>query len=217
MSDQSVVPEKHEKEKYKIPKRKMGAKQAHHRRRASMTLKFNVRPVAASRGKNIQHVAAASAYQSRSILYAGARQFDYSQREADLVLKKILLPHSAPTKFRYRQKLCDALPLAPAFVDGLVARWLLAEFPANMNESTMKRLAQVFCKSELTEEGMCVDLAIHNPTRADKDSLPHMHAIVSAHDVQSTGFTKYRRGWQCPELHLRWQQAWITLATQEAP
>lgn len=181
-----------------------------------MTSKFDVRPLAVSRDKKIKHIATASAYQSRSKLYAGSRSFDFSGRAGDLVFKKVILPASAPPGFKRRQTLCNALQLAPAFVDGLVARWLLAEFPMGISEGAMKKVALRFCEDALVVEGMCVDLAIHNPAKVGKPDDPHMHAIISVHEVTTQGFTKYRKDWHNPALHSEWEKRWMSLISSAA-
>lgn len=174
---------------------------------------FRVRPMARFYQNQYRHVAAASAYQARTRLTWKDRVFDFSERSADLVEARILLPPSTPSTFMCRQHLCDALQRATNFKDGLMGYWLVASYPSGTPENDMKQIAKQYCDHAFVAQGLCADFAVHSPQQAGINSLPHMHAIISTHEISPKGFGTYRKDMKYSCVAKAWHTAWQKLTS----
>jgi len=155
-----------------------------------------------------RYVIAAAAYRSGTRLIHGSRVFDFTPIKHDVVLAEILTPHGAPTWLKNRNLLWSAVEQAESRPDGILAREIVIQLPPTRGPVEWWGMARNFAQDHIIPHGIAVDLAIHEPERNGKSSLPHAHMLLTVRDIGPSGFRHLRNEWATAELHAQWRQAW---------
>ena len=163
---------------------------------------FNVKIV--SRGKGASAVAKAAYISGEKIKneYDGVVH-DY-RRKHEVVHKEILLPDNAPTKFKNRSVLWNAVECAETRKNSQTARHIDAALPVEVSRSEQIDLVRHFCQQCFVSKGMCSDFAIHDKG----DGNPHVHILLTTRKVNENGFTKKERSWNDRALLVEWRKLW---------
>ena len=77
--------------------------------------------------------------------------------------KEILLPENAPTEYRDRNTLWNAVEKVDERADAVLAREFVLALPQEMNREQQIEITKQFINENLVSQGMCVDFALHNP------------------------------------------------------
>ena len=141
-----------------------------------------------SRGTGRSAVAA-SAYMSCSKIlndYDGV-QHDYTRKQG-LVWEQVFLPENAPTEWKDRANLWNAVEEAEKTKDSRLAREFVAALPIELNESERIALLTEFIQSNFVTEGMCADVAIHDTDGHN----PHAHIMLTVRPLDERGKWQYK-------------------------
>ena len=141
-----------------------------------------------SRGTGRSAVAA-SAYMSCSKIlndYDGV-QHDYTRKHG-LVWEQVFLPENAPTEWKDRANLWNAVEEAEKTKDSRLAREFVAALPIELNESDWIALLTDFIKSNFVADGMCADVAIHDTDGHN----PHAHIMLTVRPLDERGKWQYK-------------------------
>ena len=141
-----------------------------------------------SRGAGRSAVAA-SAYMSCSKIlndYDGV-QHDYTRKQG-LVREQVFLPENAPTEWKDRSVLWNAVEENEKTKDSRLAREFVAALPIELDESDRIALLTEFIQSYFVTEGMCADAAIHDTDGHN----PHAHIMLTVRPLDERGKWQYK-------------------------
>ena len=141
-----------------------------------------------SRGKG-RSVCAASAYMSCSAIYNDydGIQHDYTKKQG-LVWEKVFLPDSAPSEWRYRSVLWNAVEEAEKTKDSRLAREFVAALPVELSREEWKSLLTDFIRDQFVADGMCADVAVHDTDGHN----PHAHILLTVRPLNKDGTWQYK-------------------------
>ena len=142
-----------------------------------------------SRGAGRSAVAAA-AYLSCSRLlneYDGV-QHDYTRKQG-LVWQQVFLPVSAPAEWQNREILWNAVEENEKTKDSRLAREFVVALPIELSKAQWERLLSDFISDTFVSDGMCADVAIHDPYPPGHN--PHAHILLTVRRLDEKG------KWQC--------------------
>lgn len=136
-----------------------------------------------SRGARRSAIAAA-AYQSGEKLYNAYDGLTHDYRKKGGILHtEILLPPQAPAAWKERQILWEAVETAEKTRDSRLARQLIVALPVELAQEDWLRLLRSFLQKECVDQGMCADLAIHDPDGHN----PHAHILLTMRPLNTQG------------------------------
>ena len=136
-----------------------------------------------SRGAGRSAIAAA-AYQSGEKLYNAYDGLTHDYRKKGGILHtEILLPLQAPAAWKERQILWEAVETAEKTRDSRLARQLIVALPVELAQEDWLRLLRSFLQKECVDQGMCADLAIHDPDGHN----PHAHTLLTMRPLNTQG------------------------------
>lgn len=136
-----------------------------------------------SRGAGRSAIAAA-AYQSGEKLYNTYDGLTHDYRKKGGILHtEILLPPQAPAAWKERQILWEAVETAEKTRDSRLARQLIVALPVELAQEDWLRLLRSFLQKECVGQGMCADLAIHDPDGHN----PHAHILLTMRPLNTQG------------------------------
>lgn len=136
-----------------------------------------------SRGAGRSAIAAA-AYQSGEKLYNAYDCLTHDYRKKGGILHtEILLPPQAPAAWKERQILWEAVETAEKTRDSRLARQLIVALPLELAQEDWLRLLRSFLQKECVDQGMCADLAIHDPDGHN----PHAHILLTMRPLNTQG------------------------------
>ena len=136
-----------------------------------------------SRGAGRSAIAAA-AYQSGEKLYNAYDGLTHDYRKKGGILHtEILLPSQAPAAWKERQILWEAVETAEKTRDSRLARQLIVALPVELAQEDWLRLLRSFLQKECVDQGMCADLAIHDPDGHN----PHAHILLTMRPLNTQG------------------------------
>ncbi len=129
---------------------------------------------------------AASAYMSCSSLYNDydGIQHDYTRKQG-LVWEHIYLPNHAPPEWADREILWNAVEETEKTKDSRLAREFVVALPIELNMEQQKELLDSYISNQITSDGMCADVAIHDPYPPGHN--PHAHILVTVRPLDETG------------------------------
>jgi len=134
---------------------------------------------------------AASAYLSCSAIYndyAGV-QHDYT-RKGGLVWEQIFLPENAPAVWQDREILWNAVEENEKTKDSRLAREFVPALPIELTPEQWKELLLDFIQESFVSDGMCADVAIHDP--APPGHNPHAHILLTVRPLNPDGTWQYK-------------------------
>ena len=138
-----------------------------------------------SRGAGRSAVAA-SAYLSCSQIYNDydGIQHDYT-RKRGLVWQEVFLPPIAPAAWSDRSILWNAVEENEKTKDSRLAREFVVALPIELGKTDWQSLLTEFIQDNFVAEGMCADVAIHDPYPPGHN--PHAHIMLTIRPLQENG------------------------------
>jgi ATP-dependent exoDNAse (exonuclease V) alpha subunit len=136
-----------------------------------------------SRGKGKSAVAAA-AYRAGETLtneYDGITH-DYT-RKGGIVHAEILLPENAPSEYKDRATLWNAVEKAERYKTAQLAREIEIALPVELTQEQSLELVRAYVKENFVKAGMCADICIHDKS----DGNPHAHIMLTLRPIDERG------------------------------
>ena len=129
-----------------------------------------------SRGTGRSAVAASAYLSCSKILndYDGV-QHDYTRKKG-LVWQDVFLPEFAPPEWKDRGVLWNAVEENEKTKDSRLAREFVPALPVELTPAQWQELLTDFIQSSFVAEGMCADVAIHDPHPPGHN--PHAHITI---------------------------------------
>lgn len=134
---------------------------------------------------------AASAYLScTNILndYDGIRH-DYTRKKG-LVWREVFLPEYAPPEWKDRGVLWNAVEGNEKTKDSRLAREFVPALPIELTPEQWQDLLSDFIQTSFVSEGMCADVAIHDPHPPGHN--PHAHIMLTVRPLDEQGNWQYK-------------------------
>ena len=134
---------------------------------------------------------AASAYLSCSKIlndYDGV-QHDYTRKKG-LVWEQIFLPEYAPTEWQDRSALWNAVEENEKTKDSRLAREFVPALPIELTPEQWQELLSDFIQNSFVADGMCADVAIHDPDPPGHN--PHAHIMLTVRPLDEQGKWQYK-------------------------
>lgn len=134
---------------------------------------------------------AAAAYLSCSRLlneYDGV-QHDYTRKQG-LVWQQIFLPAAAPAEWQNREILWNAVEENEKTKDSRLAREFVVALPIELSKAQWERLLSDFVSDTFVSDGMCADVAIHDPYPPGHN--PHAHILLTVRPLDEKGKWQYK-------------------------
>lgn len=143
-----------------------------------------------SRGEG-RSACAASAYLSCSTIYNDydGVQHDYT-RKGGLVWEQVFLPEYAPSEWQERSVLWNAVEENEKTKDSRLAREFVPALPIELTSEQWKELLTDFIKESFISDGMCADVAIHDPDPPGHN--PHAHILLTVRPLNPDGSWQYK-------------------------
>ena len=143
-----------------------------------------------SRGTGRSAVAAA-AYMSCSQIYNdydGVRH-DFTRKKG-LVWSEVFLPEYAPSEWKDRGILWNAVEENEKTKDSRLAREFVPALPVELTPKQWQELLSDFIHNSFVADGMCADVAIHDPHPPGHN--PHAHIMVTVRPLDEQGKWQYK-------------------------
>ena len=134
---------------------------------------------------------AASAYLSCSHIlndYDGV-QHDYTRKQG-LVWQEVFLPDMAPPAWQDREVLWNAVEENEKTKDSRLAREFVVALPIELSLEQWQTLLTDFVQNQFVADGMCADLAIHDPDPPGHN--PHAHILLTVRPLDESGKWQYK-------------------------
>ena len=143
-----------------------------------------------SRGTGRSAVAASAYLSCSKILndYDGV-QHEYTRKKG-LVWQQVFLPDYAPQEWQDRSVLWNAVEKNEKTKDSRLAREFVVALPIELNESQWEKLLSDFISDTFVTEGMCADVAIHDPHPSGHN--PHAHIMLTVRPLDEKGKWQYK-------------------------
>ena len=143
-----------------------------------------------SRGTGRSAVAASAYLSCSKILndYDGV-QHDYTRKKG-LVWQEIFLPEFAPPEWQDRGVLWNAVEEKEKTKDSRLAREFVPALPIELTPAQWQELLSDFIQNSFVAEGMCADVAIHDPHPPGHN--PHAHIMVTVRPLNEDGTWQYK-------------------------
>lgn len=134
---------------------------------------------------------AASAYLSCSAIYNDydGVQHDYTRKQG-LVWEQVFLPDCAPAEWQERGALWNAVEENEKTKDSRLAREFVPALPVELTPEQRKELLSDFIQGSFVSDGMCADVAVHDP--APPGHNPHAHILLTVRPLNPDGSWQYK-------------------------
>lgn len=129
---------------------------------------------------------AASAYLSCSRIlndYDGV-QHDYTRKQG-LVWQQVFLPDIAPPTWQDREVLWNAVEENEKTKDSRLAREFVVALPMELSPEQWQTLLTDFVQNQFVTDGICADMAIHDPDPPGHN--PHAHIMLTVRPLDEQG------------------------------
>ena len=143
-----------------------------------------------SRG-NGRSAVAASAYLSCSKMlndYDGV-QHDFTRKKG-LIWQDVFLPEFAPPEWKDRSVLWNAVEKNEKTKDSRLAREFVPALPIELTPAQWQELLTDFIQNNFVADGMCADVAVHDPYLPGHN--PHAHIMVTVRPLDEKGHWQYK-------------------------
>ena len=143
-----------------------------------------------SRGTGRSAVAASAYLSCTNILndYDGIRH-DYTRKKG-LVWREVFLPEYAPPEWKDRGVLWNAVEENEKTKDSRLAREFVPALPIELTPEQWQDLLSDFIQTSFVSEGMCADVAIHDPHPPGHN--PHAHVMLTVRPLDEQGNWQYK-------------------------
>ena len=143
-----------------------------------------------SRGTGRSAVAASAYLSCTNILndYDGVRH-DYTRKKG-LVWQDVFLPEFAPAEWKDRGLLWNAVEENEKTKDSRLAREFVPALSIELTPAQWQELITNFIQNSFVAEGMCADVAIHDPHPPGHN--PHAHIMLTVRPLDEQGNWQYK-------------------------
>ena len=143
-----------------------------------------------SRGTGRSAVAASAYLSCSKILndYDGVLH-DYTRKKG-LVWQEVFLPEFAPSEWKERGVLWNAVEENEKTKDSRLAREFVVALPIELSEAQWEKLLSDFISDTFVADGMCADVAIHDPYPPGHN--PHAHIMLTVRPLDEKGNWQYK-------------------------
>lgn len=143
-----------------------------------------------SRGTGRSAVAASAYLSCSKILndYDGVLH-DYTRKKG-LVWQDVFLPEFAPPEWKERGTLWNAVEGNEKTKDSRLAREFVPALPIELTPAQWQELLTDFIQNSFVADGMCADIAIHDPHPPGHN--PHAHIMVTIRPLNEDGTWQYK-------------------------
>ena len=143
-----------------------------------------------SRGTGRSAVAASAYLSCTNILndYDGVRH-DFTRKKG-LVWQDVFLPEFAPPEWKDRGVLWNAVEENEKTKDSRLAREFVPALPIELTPAQWQDLLTDFIQNSFVAEGMCADVAIHDPYPPGHN--PHAHIMLTVRPLDEQGNWQYK-------------------------
>ena len=116
-------------------------------------------------------------------------QHDYTRKKG-LVWQEIFLPEFAPSEWKERGVLWNAVEENEKAKDSRLAREFVVALPIELSEAQWEKLLSDFISDTFVADGMCADVAIHDPYPPGHN--PHAHIMLTVRPLDEKGNWQYK-------------------------
>ena len=102
----------------------------------------------------------------------------------------MFLPEFAPSEWKERGVLWNAVEENEKTKDSRLAREFVVALPIELNETQWEKLLSDFISGTFVDDGMCADVAIHDPYPPGHN--PHAHIMLTVRPLDEKGNWKYK-------------------------
>ena len=151
---------------------------------------YNLEAKMVSRG-NGRSAVAASAYLSCSKMlndYDGV-QHDFTRKKG-LIWQDVLLSEFAPPEWKDRSVLWNAVEKNEKTKNSRLAREFVPALPIELTPAQWQELLTDFIQNNFIADGMCADVAVHDPYPPGHN--PHAHIMVTVRPLDEKGNWQYK-------------------------
>ena len=143
-----------------------------------------------SRGTGRSAVAASAYLSCSKILndYDGVLH-DYTRKKG-LVWQEVFLPEFAPSEWKERGVLWNTVEENEKTKDSRLAREFVVALPIELSKAQWERLLSDFVSDTFVSDGMCADVAIHDPYPPGHN--PHAHILLTVRPLDEKGSWQYK-------------------------
>jgi len=143
-----------------------------------------------SRGAGRSAVAASAYLSCTNIIndYDGVRH-DFTRKKG-LVWQDVFLPEFAPAEWKDRGVLWNAVEENEKTKDSRLAREFVPALPVELTPAQWQELLTDFIQNCFVAEGMCADVAIHDPHPPGHN--PHAHIMLTVRPLNENGTWQYK-------------------------
>ena len=143
-----------------------------------------------SRGAGRSAVAAAAYLSCSRMLneYDGVQHHD--TRKQGLGWRQVFLPATAPAEWQDRETLWNAVEETETAKDSRLAREFVPALPIELTPAQWQELLSDFIKENFVADGMCADVAIHDPYPPGHN--PHAHIMLTVRPLDEQGQWQYK-------------------------
>ena len=116
-------------------------------------------------------------------------QHDYTKKRG-LVWQQVFLPPMAPPEWADREILWNAVEENEKTKDSRLAREFVPALPVELSPEQWKELLSDFIQESFVSDGMCADVAIHDPDPPGHN--PHAHILLTVRPLNPDGTWQYK-------------------------
>jgi len=116
-------------------------------------------------------------------------QHDYTRKQS-LVWQQVFLPVAAPAEWQNREILWNAVEENEKTKDSRLAREFVVALPIELSKAQWERLLSDFVSDTFVSDGMCADVAIHDPYPPGHN--PHAHILLTVRPLDENGKWQYK-------------------------
>ena len=154
---------------------------------------FHVTQIKRSAG---QSAIASAAYRSGEKLHSEyyGEDSDYTRKGGVICSEILLPPHAlpeyAPAEWQDRGVLWNAVEENEKTKDSRLAREFVPALPIELNKEQWQQLLSDFINEQFVSDGMCADVAIHDPHPPGHN--PHAHIMLTVRPLDENGKWQYK-------------------------
>ena len=116
-------------------------------------------------------------------------QHDYTRKQG-LVWSNVFLPDCAPVEWQDRAVLWNSVEETEKTKDSRLAREFVVALPVELGKLDWINLLSKFIYQQFVNEGMCADVAIHDPDPPGHN--PHAHILLTVRPLNPDGTWQYK-------------------------
>ena len=130
---------------------------------------------------------AGAAYQSAQRLFCeyDGQAKNYAYKKPELVYSEVMLPANAPPEYADRSRLWNSVEASESRFDAQLARSIIAALPRELPMEQSIEMVREFCRKNFVDNGMCCDIAIHDPSPPGHN--PHVHIMLTLRGIDENG------------------------------